>query len=56
MMLTINKFNSRHWVLSITIVNSRAMRVLPAVSALFIALLGLGITTQALMQIGLVKL
>ncbi len=32
------------------------VRVLPAVSALFIALLGLGITTQALMQIGLVKL
>lgn len=34
----------------------RLVRVLPAVSALFIALLGLGITTQALMQIGLVKL
>lgn len=34
----------------------RLMRVLPAISALFIALLGLGITTQALMQIGLVKL
>lgn len=34
----------------------RWVRVLPAVSALFIALLGLGITTQALMQIGLVKL
>ena len=32
------------------------VRVLPAVSALFVALIGLGITTQALMQIGLVKL
>jgi len=34
----------------------RLVRVFPAVSALFIALLGLGITTQALMQIGLVRL
>lgn len=34
----------------------RLVRVLPAVSALFIALIGLGITTQALMQIGLVRL
>jgi ABC-type nickel/cobalt efflux system permease component RcnA len=34
----------------------RLVRVLPAMSALFIALLGLGITTQALMQIGLVRL
>lgn len=33
----------------------RLVRVLPAMSALFIALLGLGITTQALMQIGLVR-
>lgn len=33
----------------------RLVRVLPAISALFIALLGLGITTQALMQIGLVR-
>ena len=34
----------------------RLVRVLPAMSALFIAVLGLGITTQALMQIGLVRL
>ncbi len=34
----------------------RLIKVLPAISALVIALLGLGITTQALMQIGLVKL
>ena len=34
----------------------RLVRVLPAISALFVALLGLGITTQALVQIGLVKL
>ena len=33
----------------------RLVRILPAVSALFVTLLGLGITTQALMQIGLVK-
>lgn len=33
----------------------RLVRVLPAVSALFVTLLGLGITTQALMQIGLVR-
>ena len=32
------------------------LRVLPALSALFVALIGLGITTQALMQIGLVKI
>lgn len=34
----------------------RWVRALPAVSALCVALLGLGITTQALMQIGLVRL
>lgn len=34
----------------------RWVRVLPAVSALCVALLGVGITTQALIQIGLVKL
>lgn len=34
----------------------RVVRVLPAVSALFVALLGLGITAQALVQIGLVRL
>jgi len=34
----------------------RSVRVLPAVSALFVTLLGLGITTQALVQIGLVRL
>lgn len=33
----------------------RLVQVLPAVSAFFVALLGLGITTQALMQIGLVR-
>ncbi|MBA2749216.1 MAG: sulfite exporter TauE/SafE family protein [Tatlockia sp.] len=33
----------------------RLVRVLPAVSAFFVALLGLGITTQALMQLGLVR-
>jgi ABC-type nickel/cobalt efflux system permease component RcnA len=34
----------------------RWVRALPAVSALCVALIGLGITTQALMQIGLVRL
>lgn len=34
----------------------RLVRMFPAISALFIAMLGLGITTQALMQIGLVRL
>ncbi len=34
----------------------RLVRMLPAVSALFVALLGLGITTQALVQIGLIRL
>lgn len=34
----------------------RLVKVLPAVSALFVALLGLGITAQALVQIGLVRL
>ena len=34
----------------------RLVRILPALSALFVALLGLGITTQALVQIGLVRL
>jgi ABC-type nickel/cobalt efflux system permease component RcnA len=34
----------------------RLVRILPAMSALFVALLGLGITTQALVQIGLVRL
>jgi ABC-type nickel/cobalt efflux system permease component RcnA len=34
----------------------QSVRVLPAVSALFVTLLGLGITTQALVQIGLVRL
>jgi len=33
----------------------RLVRVLPTVSALFVTLLGLGITTQALLQIGMVK-
>ncbi|MBW4663479.1 MAG: sulfite exporter TauE/SafE family protein [Chroococcus sp. CMT-3BRIN-NPC107] len=33
----------------------RLFRVLPAISAFCVALLGLGITTQALMQIGLVR-
>ncbi len=33
----------------------RLVKVLPAVSALFVALLGVGITTQALMQLGLVR-
>jgi ABC-type nickel/cobalt efflux system permease component RcnA len=32
------------------------VRMLPTVSALFVALIGLGITTQALVQIGLVRL
>ncbi len=34
----------------------RLVRVLPAASAFFVTLLGLGITTQALMQVGLVRL
>ena len=34
----------------------RLMRVLPTLSALFISLLGLGITTQALIEIGIVKI
>jgi ABC-type nickel/cobalt efflux system permease component RcnA len=34
----------------------RLVRILPALSALFVALLGLGITTQALVEIGLVRL
>jgi ABC-type nickel/cobalt efflux system permease component RcnA len=34
----------------------RLVRMLPAVSALFVALIGLGITTQALVQIGLIRL
>ncbi|MBW4632532.1 MAG: sulfite exporter TauE/SafE family protein [Iphinoe sp. HA4291-MV1] len=34
----------------------RLMRVLPAMSALLISLLGLGITTRALMEIGIVRL
>ncbi len=33
----------------------RLVRMLPAVSALFVALIGLGITTQALVQIGLIR-
>ena len=33
----------------------RLVKVLPAVSAFFVALLGVGITTQALMQLGLVR-
>jgi len=33
----------------------RLVKVLPAVSALVVALIGVGITTQALMQIGLVR-
>ena len=34
----------------------RLVRVLPVVSALFITMIGLGITTQALVQTGLVRL
>jgi ABC-type nickel/cobalt efflux system permease component RcnA len=37
-------------------IQMRIVKILPAVSALVIALLGVGITTQALMQTGLVRL
>ncbi|MBD1889433.1 sulfite exporter TauE/SafE family protein [Coleofasciculus sp. FACHB-SPT9] len=37
-------------------IQMRIVRILPAVSALVIALLGVGITTQALMQTGLIRL
>ena len=37
-------------------IQMRIVRILPALSALVIALLGVGITTQALMQTGLVRL
>lgn len=34
----------------------RLLRVLPTVSALFVVLIGLGVTAQALVQMGLIKL
>jgi ABC-type nickel/cobalt efflux system permease component RcnA len=37
-------------------VQSRLLRLLPALSALFITLVGLGITVQALAQTGFIKL
>lgn len=37
-------------------IQMRLVRILPAVSSLFVTLLGFGIITQALMQIGLVRL